>query len=176
MKNAETQKLAADNSLKDALKLEKFRWQSLINDPVTGKRSQLMQLNKPKGDAAAALPAFENPRNLQLGKEPVTIKAGILISVGDNPEEIGVSENTQQINSMDEQAVQAPLSILSCLQKFHQEAKQNSGEGTPPVTPDEYSVLNAQIANMKVKKLLQIADNIRNDDSVAITATRATID
>ena len=106
----------------------------------------------------------------------MTIKTGILISVGDNPEEIGVSENTQQINSMDDQAVQAPLSILSCLQKFHQEAKQNSGEGTPPVTPDEYSVLNAQIANMKVKKLLQIADNIRNDDSVAITATRAIMD
>ena len=79
VKNEETQKLAADNNLKDALKQEKFRWQSLINDPVTGKRSQLMQLNKPKGEAAAALPQFENPRNVQLGQEPVTIKAGILI-------------------------------------------------------------------------------------------------
>lgn len=39
VKNEETQKLAADNGLKEALKAEKFRWQSLINDPVTGKRS-----------------------------------------------------------------------------------------------------------------------------------------
>jgi len=29
---------------------------------------------------------------------------------------------------------------------------------------------------MKVKKFLQIADNIRSDESVAITATRATMD
>lgn len=64
-----------------------------------------MQLNKPKGEAAVALPPFENPRNIQLGKEPVSIKAGILISVGDNPEEIGVSENTLQINTMDNQTV-----------------------------------------------------------------------
>ena len=79
IKNPETQKLAADNNLKDALKTEKFRWQSLMNDPFTGKRSQLMQLVKPKGDAAASLPRFENPRNIQLGKEPITIKAGMLI-------------------------------------------------------------------------------------------------
>ena len=52
----------------------------------------------------------------------------------------------------------------------------NSESATPPVASEEYSVLNAQIANMKIKKLLQIADNIRNDDSMAITATRATID
>ena len=38
-----------------------------------------MQLNKPKGDAAVALPPFENERNIQIGKEPVTIKAGMLI-------------------------------------------------------------------------------------------------
>ena len=53
-----------------------------------------MQLSKPKGEAAVNLPLFENPRNIQVGKEPVTIKAGMLIQVSDNPEEIGVSENT----------------------------------------------------------------------------------
>lgn len=115
VKNPETQKLAADNGLKDALKVEKFRWQSLINDPASGKRSQLMQLAKPKGEAAASLPPYENTRGVQVGKEPITIKAGMLIQVSDNPEEIGVSENTQQINSLDNQTVQAPLSILSCL-------------------------------------------------------------
>jgi len=36
--------------------------------------------------------------------------------------------------------------------------------------------LNAQLANMKVKKILQIADNIRNDETVVITATKAIYD
>ena len=62
-----TEKLGAEPGLRDALKLEKFKWQSLINDPATGKRSQLMQLNKPKGELAAALPPFENPRGIQIG-------------------------------------------------------------------------------------------------------------
>ena len=41
-----------------------------------------MQLNKPTGDAAANLPEFENPRNLQLGKEPLTVKSGIMLELG----------------------------------------------------------------------------------------------
>ena len=35
-----------------------------------------MQLAKPKGEA---LPPYENLRGVQIGKEPVTIKAGMLI-------------------------------------------------------------------------------------------------
>lgn len=35
----ETKKLQAAPILKDSLKVAKFRWQSLINDPVSGKRS-----------------------------------------------------------------------------------------------------------------------------------------
>ena len=49
----------------------------------------------------------------------------MLISISDNPEEIGVSENTQQLNSVDNQIVQAPLSLMSCLKKFHVEAKMS---------------------------------------------------
>ena len=41
-----------------------------------------MELRKPTGEAANDLPAFENPRNLQLGKEPVTIKSGMIIECG----------------------------------------------------------------------------------------------
>jgi hypothetical protein len=84
-----------------------------------------MQLLKPKGDAANALPPFENPRGIQLAKEPVTLRAGMLISVSDNPEEIGVTENTLQLNSIDNLIVQAPLSLMSCLQKFQMDAKMN---------------------------------------------------
>ena len=134
-----------------------------------------MQLAKPKGEAAAALPPFENPRGLPVGKEPVTMKAGMVIQVSDNPEEIGVSENTQQqISSVDELAVQAPQSILSCLHKFHTEAKMNSSQSAG--SGEELSSLNAQLANLRVKKLLQIADNIRNDNDIAFTATRSCLD
>ena len=48
----------------------------------TGKRSQIMELRKPTGEAANDLPAFENPRNLELGKEPVTIKSGMILECG----------------------------------------------------------------------------------------------
>ena len=61
MKDPNNEKrLQVDPMLKEALKVEKFRWQSLINDPNSGKRSQLMQLVKP----AEGAPDFENPRGL----------------------------------------------------------------------------------------------------------------
>ena len=61
MKDPNNEKrLQVDPMLKEALKVEKFRWQSLINDPNSGKRSQLMQLMKP----AEGAPDFENPRGL----------------------------------------------------------------------------------------------------------------
>jgi len=41
-----------------------------------------MQLNKPTGEAAESLPAFDNQRNLQPGKEPVTVKSGLILEVG----------------------------------------------------------------------------------------------
>ena len=59
----ETGKLMADVYLKDALKEVKFRWMSLINDPVSGRRSQLMQLAK-SSIGPDSLPAFENPHGL----------------------------------------------------------------------------------------------------------------
>lgn len=133
-----------------------------------------MQLARPKGDAANALPPFENPRGIQLGKEPVTIKAGLLMSISDNPEEVGVSQNTTQLSTVDNQVLLAPLSLLSCLKKFHNDTKMTSSEASG--APEQFSVLNSQTANMKVKKLLMIADNIRDDDTVDITATKATQD
>jgi len=107
----ETQKLAAYGAFKEALQASKFKWQSLINDPITGKRSQLMQLIKPK----EGCPPFENTRQLLIGKEPVTVKAGMVIQVSDNPEEVGLSEQTSQLNSLEDQALQAPLVLLASL-------------------------------------------------------------
>jgi len=82
MKNEETGKMGADDSIKKALAEMKYKWKNLTNDPTTGKRSQIMELRKPTGEAAADLPAFENPRNLVLGKEPVTIKSGMILECG----------------------------------------------------------------------------------------------
>ena len=48
--------MAADPSIKKALADMKYRWKNLSNDPITGKRSQIMQLNKLTGEAAADLP------------------------------------------------------------------------------------------------------------------------
>ena len=49
-----------------------------------------MQLAKPTKDPdLAALPAFENPRQIQLGKEPITLKSAMLLQVTDSPEEVG---------------------------------------------------------------------------------------
>ena len=56
-----------------------FKWKTLTNDPVTGKRAQIMQVNK-----LATAPAFENTRHLDLGKEPITIKAGLVMGYGSN--------------------------------------------------------------------------------------------
>ena len=50
----------------------------------------------------------------------------------------------------------------------------NSSESSQPL--DEFGALNSQLTNMRIKKLLQIADNIRNDNEVVITATRSSLD
>jgi len=39
--------LQADVDVKNALSKCGFKWKTLSNDPVTGKRAQIMQLNKP---------------------------------------------------------------------------------------------------------------------------------
>ena len=69
-----TGKLQADPDVKNALTKVGFKWKTLSNDPVTGKRAQIMQLNKP-----AAAPALEKGR---AGEEPVTIKAGLVMTIG----------------------------------------------------------------------------------------------
>jgi hypothetical protein len=54
--------LKADQKFKDVLQRAGFKWKNLCNDPSTGKRSQIMQLDRPKD--LSKIPAFENPRDL----------------------------------------------------------------------------------------------------------------
>lgn len=55
-----------------------FKWKTLTNDPVTGKRAQIMQLNRP-----ANAPLYEGiqHRFVDAAKEPVTIKAGMVMEL-----------------------------------------------------------------------------------------------
>jgi len=60
-----------------------FKWKTLSNDPTTGRRAQIMQLNKPP-----TCPDFQNERKLDLGKEPLTMKAGLVMSLKNTEEQI----------------------------------------------------------------------------------------
>lgn len=114
-------KLAADPFIKKVFSESGFRWKTLQNDPKTGKRAQIMQLNKPTtGEKFEALPKFENPRKLKLGAEPITIKSAILIGLGSSLIRSPTKTLRQSTRSLEnkEHAIEAPVSILSCLQKF----------------------------------------------------------
>ena len=69
----------ANVMIKDALSMKRqgFKWKTLINDPETGHRYQIMQMNKPKDKE------FNNKacelRKLKPKQEPVLIKAGLLL-------------------------------------------------------------------------------------------------
>lgn len=63
--------------VKNAFAASGFKWKTLSNDPLTGKRAQIMQANKP-----ANVGAFENLRNLDVGCEPLSIKAGLVLGLG----------------------------------------------------------------------------------------------
>ena len=123
LKDAEG-KMAADPVIKKALADSKFRWKNLSNDPITGKRSQIMELKKPTtGEAAASLPAYENTRNLQPGKEPVTIKSGVIFELGTLREGGKKPDNQNASNSG---TLFAPVSVLASLKKFKEEAQDGS--------------------------------------------------
>ena len=62
---------------KAAFKAVGFKWKSMKNDPVAGTRKELMAIKKP----AEGIPDFENPRNLNPGQEPLTVKAGIILEL-----------------------------------------------------------------------------------------------
>jgi hypothetical protein len=49
-KDEESGKLQANQDIKVSLGMEKkgFKWKTMLNDPATGKRYQIMQMNKPK--------------------------------------------------------------------------------------------------------------------------------
>ena len=72
-KDEESGTLKANQEIKDSLGMQKkgFKWKTMLNDPATGKRYQIMQMNKPKD----LLVITTNDRKLTIKQEPITLKA-----------------------------------------------------------------------------------------------------
>lgn len=68
--------MQTDGEIKTALSMNKtgFRWKTLINDPETGKRFQIMQMNRPLMLQVDPNPILSS-RKMKLHQEPITIKA-----------------------------------------------------------------------------------------------------
>ena len=74
-------KMQADPDVKNAFSKVGFKWKTLSNDPATGKRAQVMQLNR-----FPNTPAYEpKARQIEAANEPVTIKAGLVLSLSQKP-------------------------------------------------------------------------------------------
>lgn len=73
----EAGKFQADPDVKNAISKIGFKWKTLSNDPNTGKRAQIMQLNRPSN-----APEFNKEhRKMEPGVEPITIKAGMIMGL-----------------------------------------------------------------------------------------------
>lgn len=59
-----------------------FKWKTLTNDPITGKRAQIMQLNR-----TTTAPQYEGIKHrfVEAAREPVTIKAGMVMELSSEP-------------------------------------------------------------------------------------------
>ena len=71
--------MTADVEIKTALAMNRkgFKWKTLINDPDTGKRFQIMQLNKP-ADLTVDSEAVVKARKMKHKQQPLSIKAGMI--------------------------------------------------------------------------------------------------
>lgn len=101
LKDEATGKLQADLHVKNAFTKSGFKWKTLSNDPASGKRAQIMQANRP----ASAIQFEETHRNIESGKEPITIKAGVLMSI--NP----IENKEQKL----QQNIEFNTKLISCL-------------------------------------------------------------
>ena len=90
-----------------------FKWKTLSNDPNTGKRAQIMQLNRP-----ANAPEFDKVhRKMEPGVEPVTIKAGMII---------GLTTDHKAAHHLPEDAHKPKVAVVSCLIGSLKHAKEAS--------------------------------------------------
>ena len=86
IKNKETGAIAADPDIKAILKLNKFRWKTVINDTVTGSRSEVQEVqnttHQNQLDKSKAQLVREGLKVDDILKEPMTISFNSAICFG----------------------------------------------------------------------------------------------
>lgn len=67
--------------IKDAFSMKKqgFKWKTLINDPTSGARYQVMQMSRPK-DLQVSQEAAQR-RKMKAKQEPLAVKAAMLMKI-----------------------------------------------------------------------------------------------
>ena len=96
IKDEATDKRAADTEINAALSMNRkgFKWKTLINDPDTGKRFQIMQLNKP-ADLYVDPESVVKGRQMKHKQQPLTIKAGMIFRLFKEAHR-GITERTAE--------------------------------------------------------------------------------
>lgn len=146
LKDETTGQFKVEVDVKNAFAACGFKWKTLSNDPITGKRAQIMQVNKP-----TTVGAFENVRRLDIDSEPISVKSGLILAFGKNNE---TQEHTKVSNI---ESVSCLLNGLTLFKKCNEMAKTYS-ENNP---------------DSQLSKYLQIADKLPNDTE--FPASRAII-
>ncbi len=100
----ENGRFQAEPEIKKLFASQGFKWKTLSNDPVTGLRAQVMQLNR-----FATTPAFQNPQGVMENQEPLTVKTGVILGLG--------QESTGAPETCDAEAVGCRLACLQALKK-----------------------------------------------------------
>ena len=97
-----------------AMNKKGFKWKTLINDPETAQRYQIMQMSKP-ADLEVKEGEYVAKRKIKVRQEPVTLKGGIIMRLfRDVYKDITERQNKNQ-------KIEIPYCMISALQKLKQE-------------------------------------------------------
>lgn len=116
--------LKANQDIKVSLGMEKkgFKWKTMLNDPATGKRYQIMQMNKPKDLVVEP----KNDRKLTLKQEPITLKAAVVLRLYKDV----YSDKTDRTN--DNNKIELPYCMMSALQQLKSDKQISNLESMNP--------------------------------------------
>ena len=88
-----------------------FKWKTLINDPETAQRYQIMQMNKPT-DLHINEGEYVAKRKIKVRQEPITLKGAIILRLfRDVYKDITERQNRDR-------KIEIPYCMISALQKL----------------------------------------------------------
>eukprot|EP00347_Sterkiella_histriomuscorum_P021246 403334687 len=149
-------KIQADPDIKNAFTKCGFKWKTLSNDPVTGKRAQVMQANRPPNGIA-----FDQAhRNIKSGQEPITIKAGMIMKLE--------KQDPDNYNDYDgDMKEPTEACLISCLLGGLKQYKEEKN------VVEKFQTLNSDKRDEGVQKIMGLADNLAKE--VQFSAQRSMI-